>query len=378
MIAQSTLRRTCGARGRNATLCLMLIIDVREACNPRKTGKGQWTAQAVRALSRLSTTPLILLSNRELPDDLARTLRPADRVVVFAASGLRWHWMAHRFLRSCPDAVFLATTSYLLPALSTAHVKFATVVHDLIAFRGEPHDRRATLIERLTLRRALRRSWNICALSASTAADLCARFRFLSPQSVVAVGAASSMEAGARSPVRGLILCLATLCPRKNQARLIEAFASLPRDVRCSSRLVIAGGRGWGDADIVRLARSTEGVEWRGYVDDAEARRLFLQADIFAYPSLYEGFGLPVIDALSLGIPVLTSSCGSLKEVAGDSALIVDPLSTADIARGLLSLLTDDAVRGRLSATGPARAAQYSWEKTARALLAHLAVDNIA
>lgn len=321
--------------------------------------------------------PLTLVTDRPVPDAWSELLRPDHHIRIFAVTGLRWHWRVHRFLRTLPRPTYLSTTSYILPAFGSRHVRFATVVHDLIAFRHEPHDRRATLIERLTLHSAARRSWKLCSLSDSTAHDL-QRFSPDSVQKTLSVGAGPAQQNAAWQPPGTHIFCLATLCPRKNQRALIDAYAMLPADLQSRFPLLLAGGRGWGDEDIVTAAQATTGVRLLGYVDDAEAARLLSSSAVFAYPSRYEGFGLPVLDAMRAGVPVLTTTAGSLAEVAGDAAVIADPDSTESIAQGLQRLLTDEVLSRQCSQRGMLRAQSFSWERTADLLLQHLEIDNLA
>ena len=165
------------------------------------------------------------------------------------------------------------------------------------------------------------------------------------------------------------MLCIGTLCPRKNQLRLIRAWNRLPQHLRISSKLIFAGGRGWRDAEIVVLAEHSPGVEWRGYVEESELRDLLTNATFLALPSLKEGFGLPVLDAMTLGVPVLTSNRSSMKEITGNAALLVDPEDINAIAKGLEQLLTDENLRKDLSEKGKKQAEKFSWEKTVDVLL---------
>ena len=171
------------------------------------------------------------------------------------------------------------------------------------------------------------------------------------------------------SPDGETILCPGTLCPRKNQLRLIQAYAGLPQGTRDQYRLLLVGGRGWQDAEIVRLAQETPGVEWRGYVPEEEYRTLLARCTVLAFPSLYEGFGLPVLDALQRGIPVLTSAGGSLPEVTGGYAVTVEPRSVESIRMGLLHILQDATLQETLRTAGPGQAQQFSWDRTAELLL---------
>jgi glycosyltransferase involved in cell wall biosynthesis len=172
---------------------------------------------------------------------------------------------------------------------------------------------------------------------------------------------------------RPYIFAVGTVQPRKNYARLAQALARLrARDHDVD--LAIAGGRGWLDDPIhaaIRAAGMTAHVHLLGYADDADLPALYNAAACVATPSLYEGFGLPVLEAMACGVPVLTASVSSLPEVAGDAALLVDPLDVEAIAQGLGRLLHDAALRHMLIERGLARASQLTWERAARQLRDH-------
>jgi glycosyltransferase involved in cell wall biosynthesis len=184
---------------------------------------------------------------------------------------------------------------------------------------------------------------------------------------------ASQQPATPREPY---FLYVGTIQPRKNLVRLLEAFAQLSPE---APRLVIAGKRGWLSAPIERRAAElglAERVVFAGYVPDAELPGLLRGALAFVFPSLYEGFGMPVLEAMAAGVPVLTSSTSALPEVAGDAALLVDPCDTAAIAGGMARLAGDASLRADLRARGLARAAEFTWERCARETLAVLTIDE--
>lgn len=341
---------------------MRIAIDVREACKPVRDGKGQWTYGFVRELVSRHAHDLVLYTNAPVPADIR-----ADDVEIrtIAASGLRWHWRTWNDLRHSDVDLYLSPTSFLVPAFLSRRIPCIPVVHDLIAWRSDtPHNKKAVLMERLTLGRTVRRAKVVACISASTQHDLQQVFPSVrTPMSVVYAGPFRDNPPASKSDGR-TIVCIGTLCPRKNQLRLIQAFASLPASERAAHRLVLAGGRGWHDDDIVRLAHETDGVEWVGRVSDMELENILATAHVFALPSLYEGFGLPVLDAMQRGIPVLTSKEGSLAEVAGDAAMYCDPHSAPSIAEGLQQLLVDDAQRMQCREAGLRQASRFSWKKT--------------
>jgi glycosyltransferase involved in cell wall biosynthesis len=171
---------------------------------------------------------------------------------------------------------------------------------------------------------------------------------------------------------RPFILALSRLEPRKNFARLIEAFALARAEANLPHRLVIAGSKGWLYEAIFRRVdelRLQEHVHFTGFVDEADLPALYSAAEFFAYPSLYEGFGLPIIEALACGTPVLTGDNSCLPEAGGPGALYVKAEEVHSIAEGLVRLATDDALRHQLREAGLQHAAQFTWERSARRLL---------
>ncbi len=168
-------------------------------------------------------------------------------------------------------------------------------------------------------------------------------------------------------------LFVGTLEPRKNLRRLLQAYALLDTTTRNRARLVITGGKGWGGVDIDSLITDMHldgQVISTGYVDETQLATLYAHARFLVMPSLYEGFGLPLVEAMSLGVPVLTSNRSSLPEVAGEAGVLVDPFDICSIAEGLSSLLCDDAYRDRLALKAIPNAQRFSWQNAAQEMWA--------
>jgi len=162
------------------------------------------------------------------------------------------------------------------------------------------------------------------------------------------------------------VLSVGTLQPRKNYLRLIRAFANLKPE----TQLVIAGGQGWLYEDIFSEAeRHGDSVRILGFVDEGDLPALYRSAVLFAFPSLYEGFGLPVLEAMACGVPVVCSNASSLPEVAGEAGLLVDPLDTYGLAEAMRRVLEDSRLRREMNERGVAQAARFTWERAARQLL---------
>lgn len=168
------------------------------------------------------------------------------------------------------------------------------------------------------------------------------------------------------------IFNLGTLEPRKNIKTLIEAYARLPAIVKRKNRLIIGGGRGWLNSEIDKLVKSLniqQYIKFIGYVKEEDLPALYSAAKLFVYPSLYEGFGLPVLEAMACGTPVITSNSSSLPEIAGDAAILVEPADTKQLTDYMLLLINDEKLRHQMSLKGMEQAKKFSWEKTARETL---------
>lgn len=163
------------------------------------------------------------------------------------------------------------------------------------------------------------------------------------------------------------VLFIGTLEPRKNLDRLLQAWGRLLPEVHGECRLVVIGVKGWMVDQLP--AKGIESVEFLGHVSDQQLQVYLQGACCFVYPSLYEGFGLPVLEAMAAGVPVLTSSVGATREIAKGAALLVDPSSVDDIRNGMKRLLTEPDLRKQLSEAGLKRAREFSWARTANLTL---------
>ena len=166
------------------------------------------------------------------------------------------------------------------------------------------------------------------------------------------------------------LLFVGTLEPRKNVERVLRAFAIL-KSLGYPHKLVLVGKKGWKCESVFRTISGlqlSEDVIWAGYAKTEEMVALYNLADVFVFPSLYEGFGLPPLEAMACGTPVVVSNISSLPEVVGDAGLVVDPLSEEDIAEAILRIVDDAGLAHYLSEKGVMRAKQFSWQRTAEAL----------
>lgn len=283
-----------------------------------------------------------------------------------------WHLVA-AVRASRHTAAFLSTNSYLTTWFCT--VPTAAIVYDLVPFVDEGQAQsRAAAIERATIRPALRRAAALPCISDATRDDLVRLFPHSAAKATtIPLAADPSFSAKVAAPGhpdldRPYVLAVGTLEPRKNLERLVEAWTQLSPMVRETRRLALVGPRGWDDDAILQAAHEA-GAVLLGRVSEEELRALYAGADAFVYPSLYEGFGLPVLEAMAAGAPVITSNVSSLPEVAGDAALTVDPTDVGALTSAMEQLLTDPALAKRLRTAGKARAALFSWDRMAREYL---------
>jgi alpha-1,3-rhamnosyl/mannosyltransferase len=292
-----------------------------------------------------------------------------------------WHWRAaHMANRECD--VFLSSNSYLTAGF--LRIPCVPIVYDLTTFEPALHPKRASrAIERLTLGMAVRRSARLLAISQATAEALIGRFPGTASRTVVApLGIAPALApalaqadtaAAQALPPPGFVLAVGTLEPRKNLPRLVEAYAAMPPELQARHPLVVVGALGWNTNGTLRALRSLgERCTLLGHVCDADLAELYRRCAVFCYPSLGEGFGLPVLEAMAAGATVLTSDVSSLPEVGGDAVAYADPTAAPAISAQLVRLLRDDALRAELSTRARARALRFSWDAFAQTVLGAL------
>jgi glycosyltransferase involved in cell wall biosynthesis len=252
-----------------------------------------------------------------------------------------------------------------------------TVFHDLQHKRHPGYFRRFDLpFWNFFLFWAAQVSARLIAVSDATAGDLEKFYRLPAAKVRVVPEGVDPLffEIGRRRAPQPFLLAVSTLHPHKNLDRLLRAFAEFRRE-RPGFRLVVCGMHGFFTAPLLDLRQSlglSEAVEFPGWIPREELYDLYARAWGFVYPSLFEGFGLPVLEALAAGVPAACSGIQPIAGIAGDAALLFDPLDSAALLAAMRRIVADDPLRARLAQAGPLRAARFSWRQTAESTLAAL------
>jgi glycosyltransferase involved in cell wall biosynthesis len=361
----------------------MIALDV-HAIGQRETGNEIYTLNLARSLLRAAPETRFGLFTPH-PERLPAALAHAANAEVMRV------WPGNSFGRvtfSLPLAVWrhraaLLHVNYILPPVRSCPgvVTVHDLSYDLFPEDAPPRDR---LVLGPLLPLSMRNAAAVIVVSQNTRRDLLTRFPDVAdrltviyeacPEGISQVNDADQLGKakvayGLRDPY---VLAVGNLQPRKNLVRLTEAFAIVRTD-GLARQLVIVGQGRWRQSQVmcaVRRQGLQDDVLFTGFVPDDDLPALYSGAAVFAYPSLYEGFGLPLLEAMTCGTPVVSSNTSSMPEVAGDAALLVDPRDVGALAAALGSVLSRPDLAAELRARSRARASQFSWEKAARSTLA--------
>ena len=354
---------------------MKVAFTVEQAWHRVPGGTAVAAIEAARALIQRGDVDLVGLSarhggapNMKLPSTLEMRQMPLPRIVLYEA----WHRLRRPKVDvaiTAPDVIH--ATSFPVPPRSSALV---LTVHDLAFVREPAHfTARGNRFFRRGLELALEDADLVVCPSEATVADCIAQGFKRDRLRVVPLGVdlrrASEEEVIRVKAKHGLdkpyVLWVGTIEPRKNLPALADAFASLKRD---DLDLVLVGPTGWNEDVGAATAPAADRVRLLGSVERKELSALYAGATVFCFPSLLEGFGFPVLEAMAQSTAVVTSRGTSTEEIAGGAAILVEPRETATIAEGLQRVLDDPALREELSTAGARRAEGFTWERTAQGL----------
>ncbi|MCL5027325.1 MAG: glycosyltransferase family 4 protein [Chloroflexi bacterium] len=342
-------------------------------------GIGRYTQELRAGLQGLGVEPVLLHAGRAGSRDGALALPGAGLVPGLLSLGqaeIAWVAWRHRL-------ALVHDPTGIMPLLVTGARRVVTI-HDVVPYiYPETSTALDWLIYRFWLPLAARRVQAIVTVSGQSKADI-VRYLPLKLEDVTVIPEAASpkFRPMSREDIQpalaryGIgfpyILYVGSMEARKNLPRLLEAYTRL-REWSDKWRLVIAGARKWkfeSTLDTVRRLGLEAHVHFTGFVEEEDLPALYNGADLFVFPSLYEGFGLPALEAMACGTPVVASNASSLPEVAGDGAILVDPYDVEAIAAGMQRVLGDPALAQELQAKALVRARSFTWERTARETLA--------
>lgn len=346
-------------------------IDIR-AAHGNGAGKGTYCLEITKAILK------VLPKNLEvrLYTDKLNPKIPESKQVLIKGRGILWHFNLKKYIKSHPVDFFIAPSSFIYPAIAPKSQKTAIVVHDMIAFMfAKNHKLFPTLVERLTLGRAIKNSEFIITVSKNTQKDLC-RIKAAAKKReiVLAYPAVSEIFKAQKTAILELpekyVLAVGTIEPRKNFESIFKAFEKLAHR-HADLHLCIAGAKGWQVSKIFKNfpKHLSDRIHFLGYVPLHNLPELYSRAKCLIYPSLYEGFGIPPLEAMACGCPVVTSNVSSLPEVVGNAAITSGPTDIKAIVEGVEKIMKnpDSYIK-----KGLAQAKKFRWEESAAKILDEL------
>lgn len=358
---------------------MKIAIDIRTASG-EKTGKGFYTFHLVHNLLQIDQqNEYILYTDVGIPG-FEQFQNAQQRLVK--GRGMLWHTRVVSDVKKQNIDLYWAPTSYLVPALLPASIKTMITVHDLVAFLfPNRHNKKAVLLEKMFLKRALKKADHVLAVSENTKKDIIERFKY-DPSKIDVVYCAASQEfkklptedlqkfAQETNLPKKFILAVGTIEPRKNYVALVRALAQIS-EKQPDLHLVIVGGKGWqyeGVETEIRKNYLSKKVHMLGYLSGGSLVKLYNLAQALVFPSFYEGFGIPPLEAMQCGCPVIASNRASLPEVVGSAALTVDPEDIKGLSEAIIEVLKPET-QEKLSAAGLKQAQKFSWRHSANSVL---------
>jgi len=347
-------------------------IDIRSTLKKTNTGIGRYTLNLINALweSGSHSDNYYLYSQKKLFDFKRR---------LPSLPGKNF-----KHVKILPELDIFHTSSYDLERPKSAK-KFIVTIHDVI-IKAYPYGHDETTIKQVDvqLKKVLGEVDLLIADSQNTKSDIIkfyqvpdSKIQVIYPGADLPLPLPPRRRPSATYGVEGYILFVGTLEPRKNIQGLIKAFNYLKKNLVGGGRdrplqLYIVGMKGWMYEDIFKEYENSEfknDIIFKGYVNDKELAGLYKNASVFVYPSFYEGFGFPILEAFGYGVPVITSKTSSCGEIAGPSALLINPESYKEIGEAISKIINNESLRQELIDKGFERAKEFTWENTAKEFL---------
>ncbi|NTF50348.1 glycosyltransferase family 4 protein [Rhizobium rhizogenes] len=345
------------------------------------TGISRYLLETCRVLSVLGHEIILYLPEKPKAD-LPEIQGAVTRIANYRGGSKRMVWgqtvLPYLAKRDKVDVFW--GPAHRLPSFLDNRIPRVVTIHDLVWHHAASTMRlQGWFGDRYLMSPAINTADRVVAVSQATATSVSSMFpRAKKKLRVIYPGLTSLLSDGSDAFLeqnrisRPFALFIGTLEPRKNLLRLLEAYARLPDVTKQKMILVIAGGTGWhmeGLRSYITHLQIDDFVHLTGYVSDENLSTLYRNARLLAMPSIYEGFGFPIVEAHAMGVPVITSNCSSMPEVAGNAALLVNPLDTANISEALNSLAVDDNLHAQLSRNARLNASRFNWSNSTRDLI---------
>ncbi len=363
----------------------MRIAFIADALDLQYAGIHIYTREILRALAALNTEHELIIVRAKEGELIPNT----EEIIVPIKAGIPMH-QRMRLFTSIPSALIKAKVdivvepSHFGPFNLPKVIKRVTILHDLTPFLSPDfHVWSSRIFHRLLMPGVFRRADHIITVSEHTRKDLITRFPFATSKSTsILLGRDKKFmptedikvlnKYGIRAPY---LLYVGTLEPRKNLSVLLEAYHAFRQMSEHQHQLVLVGKKGWKIAPLMAAIAASpyrDDIILTGYAERSELPALYSLAEVFVYPSLYEGFGLPVLEAMSCAAPVITTNVSSLPEVGGDAALYFQPEQPKELTTLLLKLCGNNTLLDEHSRLSLKQAQGFSWEKAAREMISLL------
>lgn len=347
------------------------------------TGIGRYTLEMCKALSKLPNISLYLYSPAPIPCNALQGFKVEK--IRFKNLNNRifrqiWSQTILPFLVNKDDIDVFWGPAHRIPLLLSHNIARVVTIHDLVwKYAPETMHPLSRALESYQMPRSVRTSDAIVVSSMATAEAVKKEFDInLNKLSIITLGLPLQKKLlninllDTFDTDQSYFLFVGTLSPRKNLVRLLTAYSQLPNFIKDQAMMVIVGGKGWGNIKITEKMNTlnlSNHVKLLGYVDEPTLSALYANSKFLVMPSLYEGFGLPLVEAMSHGVPVLTANNSSMIEVAGNAGLLVDAFDVESITDGLKEMITNKERRENLAKNAILNASRYSWDESAIKLI---------
>lgn len=358
---------------------MKIAIDIREAAG-EKAGKGWYTFHLVHSLLTQDKKNSYLLYTKEKIPGFDQFKNAKEKILQ--GPSLSWHLQVARDIKKEKADVFFAPTSYIIPAILSPEIKSIMVVHDLVAFLfAKDHNKKAVLLEKLFLKKALNKCSHVVTVSGNTKKDLTEKFNYSDKKiSVIYPAASDEFKPVSRDSLKNFIkkthlpnkffLAVSTIIPRKNYLNLLKAFLKFQK-IHPEYHLIIVGKNGHKSEEVAQFIYDNylgKKVHLLGYLSNKSIVNLYSLAECLIFPSFYEGFGMPLVEAMQCGCPVISSNTSSMPEVVGNSAILINPHHEKEIFSAMKEIIENKKLKEELIKKGLKESRKFSWELSAKRL----------